>query len=172
MLAAYIMGGFFPYCLSLSPVRGMFKFFIDKLFGPGYGPSPELQERGGFRWRFIGEALDHKPKNERAVLQMEGRKDIGYGWTSIILSETALHLVDKLRNADGIVSPPRNNYGGDTPDVVKRVVEGLAEREDDDVVFRRKDSEQRRGGFWTTVSVKPRAVMGILNIDYVAYRHV
>ncbi|RPB24505.1 hypothetical protein L211DRAFT_170200 [Terfezia boudieri ATCC MYA-4762] len=128
MLAAYIMGSFFPYCLSFSPVRGMFKFVIDRLFGPGYGPSPELQERGGFRWRFIGEALDHETKNERAVLQMEGRKDIGYGWTSIILSETALYLVDKLRN-----------------------VEELAEREgDDDVVFRRNDSEQRRGGFWTS----------------------
>ncbi|KAF8457660.1 hypothetical protein BGX38DRAFT_1139160 [Terfezia claveryi] len=151
ILAAYIMGSFFPYCLSFSPVRGMFKFVIDKLFGPGYGPSPELQERGGFRWRFIGEALDHEPKNEWAVLQMEGRKDVGYGWTSIILSETALYLVDKLRNSDGIVSPPKNAYGGETPDVVRRVVEEFAEREgDDDVVFRRNDSEQRRGGFWTS----------------------
>lgn len=162
MPAAYIMGSFFPYCLSFSLVRGIFKFFFDKLFGPGYGPSPELQEKGGFRWRLIGEALDHEPKNERAVLQMEGRRDVGYGWTSIILSETALHLVDKLRNTDGIVSHPRNDYGGETPDIVKRVVEEWAERDDDDVVFRKKDSEQRRGGFWTTVSIKPRAASWVI----------
>ena len=166
MPVAYIMGSLFPYCLSFSPVRGVFKFCFDRLFGPGYGPSLELQERGGFRWRFIGEAPNHKPENERAVLQMEGRKDVGYGWTSIILSETALHLVDKLRNADGIVSPPKSDYGGETPDTVQRLVEDWASRGDDDVVFQGKGPEQRRGGFWTTVSDKPRAVMETFDTDW------
>lgn len=150
MPLAYIVGSLFPYCLSFSLVRGMLRFCFDKLFGPGYGPSPELQERGGFRWRIIAEALNHEPKNERAVLQMDGRRDLGYGWTSIILSETALHLIDKLRNEDGTVSPPKYNYGGATSEVVKKVVEEWAQTGNDDVVFPQKDAEQRRGGFWTT----------------------
>lgn len=151
MPTAYILGTAFPYCLSYSAVRGMLRFFFRKVLGPGYGPSPELQERGGFRWRFIGEVVDHKPVNERAVLEMEGKKDVGYGWTSIIMSEIALHLVDKLRSEDGTISTPAGGFGANAEELKSLVEEG-EKRVDDDVVFGRRSGEERNGGFWTTVT--------------------
>ena len=140
-----------PLCLSFSPIRGITKFFFEKMFGPGFGPSPDLQERGGFRWKIIGEAIGHEPKNERAVLQMEGRRDVGYGWTSVILSEAALYLVDKLRDRDGTVSMSAGEFGGETAPLVKQLVEQGEKGENDDIVFGWRGAEGRQGGFWTTV---------------------
>lgn len=149
---AYILINIMPFCLSFSLIRGITNFFFEKIFGPGFGPQPDLQERGGFRWKFIGEAIGHEPRNERAVLQMEGRRDVGYGWTSVMLSEVALYLVDKLRGRDGTISVSASEFGGETAPLVKHLVEQGEKEENDDVVFGWRGGEERKGGFWTTVS--------------------
>ena len=149
---AYFFTILMPLCLSFSPIRGITKFFFEKIFGPGFGPAPDLQERGGFRWKIIGEAIGHEPRNERAVLQMEGRRDVGYGWTSVIISEVALYLVDKLRGRDGTVSMSTREIGGRTAPLVKQLVEQGEKGENDDIIFGWRDGEGRKGGFWTTVS--------------------
>ncbi|KAF8471258.1 Saccharopine dehydrogenase-domain-containing protein [Kalaharituber pfeilii] len=162
MPVAYFMGVLMPFLVSFSVVRGVLKLFFDKYFGPGYGPTPELQEKGGFRWKFIAEVLGHQPSNERAVVKVEGLKDPGYGWTSAILSETALYIVSRLRDNDGTVpSKAEGEYCGETAAEVKKLVdEGIAAN--DDIVFREGGSRNRKGGFWTTASLGMGLVQRLL----------
>lgn len=144
-----------PFLMTLNYGRAFFKYLKDKNVVAGSGPSPELQESGGFRQRIAAEVVGHEPRNEVAVLQIEGKKDPGYGWTSIILAETALHIVSKLNSAvnpEHPVTPPAGEYGGSTPDAIRELVEEGKYTKGDDIVFDKRGWEAWKGGFWTTVS--------------------
>lgn len=62
---------------------------------PGEGPSKEERENGFYDLVFIG--IDRRGAQVRAVVH--GRKDPGYGSTSMILAETAICL---LQDGDGV----------------------------------------------------------------------
>jgi short subunit dehydrogenase-like uncharacterized protein len=71
---------------------------------PGEGPDEQTRERGGFRFRHIGESEDGRRGN--AIV--EGQGDPGYKATSLMLGQAALCLAldgEKLPKASGVLTP-------------------------------------------------------------------
>ncbi|KAI5807987.1 Saccharopine dehydrogenase-domain-containing protein [Peziza echinospora] len=159
---AYFMGYGLPWVMSIPIFRNLIGYGINKLTGEGYGPNKELQENGGFRWKAAAEVVGHVPGNEKAVVRLEGRKDPGYGWTGIILAETALYILGRLRGDDGVVARPGDvDAAPPLQEEVRMVIEkGRAER--DDIVF----DCGRKGGFWTTAALGVGLVERVVGCGY------
>lgn len=95
------LGGF-ALAASLAPVRAALERFV--LPAPGTGPSPEVQKKGFYDLRFLGQAADG-----RAIrVKVTGQGDPGYGSTSQILGQAAAMLaldVPKSRVRGGFWTP-------------------------------------------------------------------
>lgn len=83
------------------------RWLLQKLFlpGPGEGPSPEAQRKGGYDLRFHGASASGKTLR----LKLTGERDPGYGSTARILAEAASCLALDLptRTPGGFWTPAR-----------------------------------------------------------------
>jgi short subunit dehydrogenase-like uncharacterized protein len=70
----------------LGPVRSVLERFV--LPAPGTGPSPEVQAKGFYDLRFLGQTDDGRSIR----VKVTGQGDPGYGSTSKILGQVAAHL--------------------------------------------------------------------------------
>lgn len=71
----------------------------------GEGPSAEERERGMFRLRAVGERRDGEVVR-RVTVRIEAERDPGYGFTAVMLAESALCLaLDPLNSEPGVSTP-------------------------------------------------------------------
>ncbi|MBM4360065.1 MAG: saccharopine dehydrogenase NADP-binding domain-containing protein [Deltaproteobacteria bacterium] len=72
---------------------------------PGEGPSTEERERGLFRIVVVGERRDGELARKVSV-RVEANRDPGYGFTAVMLAESALCLaLDPLTSEGGVLTP-------------------------------------------------------------------
>ena len=87
------LGGF-AVGASLSPVRRLMqKTFLPK---PGEGPSPQAQEKGFFKLKFVGQTADGRVMTARVT----GDRDPGYGSTAKMLGEAAVCLATQCPQSE------------------------------------------------------------------------
>ncbi|MDI1260205.1 saccharopine dehydrogenase NADP-binding domain-containing protein [Aquabacterium sp.] len=94
------MGGFMAMAM-LSPTRHLLERWMPQ---PGEGPSPEVQEKGGFDIRLFGRTAD----GQSLGVKVTGDRDPGYGSTAKMLGEAALCLAletDRSQHAGGFWTP-------------------------------------------------------------------
>lgn len=73
---------------------------------PGEGPSKAERERGRFRIEVVGKRRGPTGAEERVVVKVGGDRDPGYGFTAIMLAESALCLArDPLESEGGVHTP-------------------------------------------------------------------
>lgn len=103
-LASAILG--FLTASALPPSR----WLLEKLFlpGPGEGPSPEAQRKGGYELRFHGSSASGRSIR----MTLNGERDPGYGSTARILAEAASCLaLDVSRKTPGGFWTPARLFG-------------------------------------------------------------
>ncbi|RPA83859.1 hypothetical protein BJ508DRAFT_223518 [Ascobolus immersus RN42] len=130
-----------PWVLSSYVLRRVLAFFVARLIGENGGPDEDMRENKGYlRWRDVGDVeitnQDGTVSEKKAYSLLKAHKDGGYGWTSIVVSETALYLALKLKGA----------HIPEVEDSEKALLPGKSGSEAD-LVFRNGKAE---GGFWTT----------------------
>ena len=92
--------GAFTGALAVSPLR---KVLVSKVLpAAGDGPDKQAREEGFFKIKIVGH-LEGKPVLEAHV---EGDKDPGYGYTALMLAQSAMCLAkDKLPEGGGVLTP-------------------------------------------------------------------
>ena len=87
---------------AIPALRGLLTRVLPK---PGEGPSKEQRESGQFRLAIVGtNCIDGVPRS--VTVRVEGNRDPGYGFTAIMLAESALCLAcDKLDSEGGVLTP-------------------------------------------------------------------
>lgn len=96
----FAMGGFMAMAM-LAPTRRLLERWMPK---PGEGPSPAVQEQGGFDIRLFGRTDD----GQSLVVKVTGDRDPGYGSTAKMLAEAAICLAletDRSQHAGGFWTP-------------------------------------------------------------------
>lgn len=83
--ASLMLGGF-ALSASVAPLRGLLQKTV--LPKPGEGPSPQAQERGFFKLKFVGHTAD----GQTLAARVTGDRDPGYGSTAKMLGEAAVCL--------------------------------------------------------------------------------
>ncbi len=88
--------------VSTPGLRGMVERVLPK---PGEGPSKEQRERGNFRIAIVGKNRAGGSLHTVTV-RVEGNRDPGYGFTAVMLAESALCLAkDALTSGGGVLTP-------------------------------------------------------------------
>ncbi|RPA87524.1 hypothetical protein BJ508DRAFT_410290 [Ascobolus immersus RN42] len=143
---SFLMNKVIPSMMSNTPLRRGMKKMVDKFVPPGTGPSEKLQAEGYWRYRCVGDTEDGR----QAWACMQGWKDVGYGWTSICIAETAIYLAGMLKGGD---------LGSEVKDwedlsLLKSIGSNVG-----DLLFGEQEGgvvegqEENRGGFWTPASL-------------------
>jgi short subunit dehydrogenase-like uncharacterized protein len=91
---------------SLGPTRQLLQRMLPK---PGEGPSREQRERGYFRIELVGERRDADGRGQIATARVGADRDPGYGFTAVMLAQSALCLALDERHEDtlpgGVLTP-------------------------------------------------------------------
>ena len=85
--------------LSFRPSRALLLKTL--LPNPGQGPSKEKRENGLFQMALIGRGQDPEGKQFQMRVEVNGKRDPGYGATCRMLAESALLLVENSQNVGG-----------------------------------------------------------------------